>query len=108
MQPPLLHLVLFPKDAHVADSRLNELFRCAREQDLPVMHDDDLVTYRLHIFNDVRREQHQTVFCRAGEQVAEVNPLFRVQADRGFVENQEGRIAQKRLGNANPLALAAR
>ena len=32
---------------------------------------------------------------------------LRVQAHRGFVENQEGRVPQQRLGDAHPLPLAA-
>ena len=67
----------------------------------------DLVAYRLHIFDDMGGKQHQSVFCSAGEQIAEVNPLFRVQAHRGLVKNQEGWIPQQSLRNTYPLTLAA-
>ena len=85
----------------------DEVRRCAGEQDAPVVDDHDAVAHRLHILDDVRGEQNQTVLRRAGKQVAEVDALLRVQTDRGLVENQQRRIAQKRLRNAYPLALPA-
>ena len=50
---------------------------------------------------------YKPVFCCTGEQIAEVNTLFRVQAHRGLVKNQEGRIPQQSLRNTYPLTLAA-
>ncbi len=69
--------------------------------------DDDLVAHRLHILDDVGGEQHQPVLGGAGEQVAEVDALLRVQPHGGLVKDQEGGIPQQGLGDAHPLALTA-
>ena len=53
VQPLLQRLVLLPKDAHMAGSRLDQLLRCAGEQDGSVVNDHDLVADRLHILNAV-------------------------------------------------------
>ena len=71
------------------------------------MDDHEAVTHRLHVLDDVGGEEHQPVLGRAGEQVAEVDALLRVQTHRGLVKDQEGRVPQQGLGDAHPLALAA-
>ena len=94
MQPLLQRLILLPKDAHMAGSRLDQLLRRAGEQDGPVVDDHDLVAHRLHILDDVGREKHQMLLGCAGEQVAEVDALLRVQSHGGLVKDQEGGIPQ--------------
>ena len=56
--------------------------------------DHDLVAHRLHILDDVGREKHQMLLGCAGEQVAEVDALLRVQSHGGLVKDQEGGIPQ--------------
>ena len=87
--------------------RLNQLLRRAGEQDLPVVDDHQPVTHRLHVLDNVGGQQYQPVLGRAGEQVAEVDALLRVQPHRRLIEDQEGRGAQQGLGDAHPLALSA-
>ena len=62
---------------------------------------------RLHVLNDVGGQEHQPALRRPGEEVAEVDALLRIQPHRGLVQDQEGRVAQQGLGDANPLALPA-
>ena len=107
VQPLLLHLLLFKKNTHMAGGRRYQLLRRAGEPDLPVVDDHDLVTHRLYVLDDVGTEQHQLLLSGAGEEIAEVNAFLRIQAYRGFVENQEGWITQQCLGDAHPLSLAA-
>ena len=76
----------------MAGSRLDQLLRRAGEQDGPVVDDNDLVTHRLHILDDVGGEKHQMFLGGAGEQVAEVDALLRVQPHGWFVKDQEGGI----------------
>ena len=91
----------------MAGGRRDQLLRRAGEPDLPVVDDHDLVAHRLHILDDVGGEEHQPLLGGAGEEVAEVDALLRVQPHCGLIKDQERRIPQQGLGDAHPLALSA-
>jgi hypothetical protein len=62
---------------------------------------------RLDVGDDVRGQDHQALAGKVGEQVAEAHALFRIQADRRLVDDQQLRIVEQRLHDAHALAHAA-
>ena len=67
----------------------------------------DLRSDGLDVGDDVRREDHDAALADLREQVAETHALLRVEADRRLVDDDELRIAEERLGDAEALAHAA-
>ena len=68
--------------------------------DRAILHHHDLRGDLLHIGYDMGGEQHQTVLRIGGDDVAEPDPLIGVQAGGGFIQDQNLRVVQKGLGNA--------
>ena len=95
MEPALLGGVLLQEGPHVAHGGLDEALRRAGKEDAPVVDHHEAVAHRLHVLDDVGGEEHQPVLGRAGEQVAEVDALLRVQTHRGLVKDQEGRVPSR-------------
>lgn len=62
----------------------------------------DLCGNLLYIGYNMGGEQHQTVLCIGGDDIAELDPLIGIKAGAGFVQNQNLRVVQKGLRNAQP------
>jgi hypothetical protein len=60
-----------------------------------------------HVVDDVRREDHHHVLADLGEQVQKTVALLRIEAGGGLVDDDQLRIADQRLGDAEALAHAA-
>ena len=88
----LLPAVGLFKHSHVTLGGLNQPGRGPGEEDAAFVNDDQLVTDRLYILNDMGGEKDDFILGNAGKQVAEVDPFLRVQADSGLVKDQEGGI----------------
>ena len=61
-----------------------------------------------HVLDDVGRQDHHHVLADLGQQVEEAVALLRVQARGGLIDDDQARIADQGLGDAEPLAHAAR
>ena len=56
-----------------------------------------------HIRDDVRGQNDDTFAGQIGEQVAEAHTLLGVEPDGGFIHDQQLRVIEQRLGNADAL-----
>ena len=72
-----------------------------------MVQDDDLAADRLYVFDNMGGQKYKAFLRRMGEQVPEAEPLLRVKPHRGLIENQERRVFQQCLCDADALALAA-
>ncbi len=57
--------------------------------------------------NDVGGEDDDALARKLGEKIAEANALFRIKAGSGFIHNEQLRIIEKCLGDADALTHAA-
>jgi len=57
----------------------------------------------LDIADDVGGEQDDALARQLGQEVAEANPLLRIEAARGLVDDQQTWIVEERLGDADAL-----
>ncbi len=67
-----------------------------------VLHEQDLVCDILHIRDDMGGEQNQSVFAQRADDVAEADALAGVEAGGGFIQYEDLRVVQERLGDADP------
>jgi hypothetical protein len=68
----------------------------------------DLAGRRFHVGDDMSGQDDDALARQLREQVAETHPLLGVEAHRGLVDDQQPRIVEQRLGDADTLAHAAR
>src|SRR4051794_33671121 len=54
------------------------------------------------------REENKFSDADIGEKITKTNSLFRIEAGRRLIDNQQGRIVDKRLGNPEALFHSAR
>ena len=73
-----------------------------------IVHDRDAGAEHRDVIHDVRGEQDGAVLGEFREQAVETEPLLRVQARRGLVDDQEPGVARQRLRDPQPLPHAAR
>ena len=71
------------------------------------MQQQDFAGDRLNIRHDVGGEDHDLILADAGDEVAQHNPLARVKPGGRFVQDQDGRVVEQRLGQQQPLLHAA-
>jgi hypothetical protein len=62
----------------------------------------------LDIGDDVRRKDDDSVTRQTGEQVSESDPLLGIQASSWFINNEQARVVEQSLSNANALLHSAR
>ena len=74
----------------------------------PAVEDDDPARERLHVRQDVRRQQHRALAAQLPDQRVRLADLVRIQADRRLVEDQDRRPGEQRVRQADPLPVAAR
>ena len=74
--------------------------------DLALVDDDDALTDRSHLREDMRREDDRMLAGEILDQIADLHDLRRVKADRRLIENEEFRIAEQRLRKAATLPVA--
>src|SRR5947209_9210992 len=67
------------------------------------MDDRHLPAEITHIRNDMRRKDHNDVLANGAEQVMEADTLFRIETRRRLIHDDQLRIAQQGLGNAEAL-----
>jgi hypothetical protein len=67
-----------------------------------------MLAHRSATSDDVGGQDHGLVFADVGQQVVEAHALLRVEAGGRFVDDDQFRVAQQRLGDAEALAHAAR
>lgn len=72
-----------------------------------ILYHHDLGGDLLHIGHNMGGKEHQAVLRIGGDNVAELDPLIGVKAGGGFVQNQDLRVVQKGLGNAQPALYSA-
>jgi hypothetical protein len=94
------------KDA-AGDLRQQLLGRGAAHQ-LPLADDGDTLGDRLDVGDDVSGEDDGATVAELGKQVAEAHAFLGVEADRGLVDDQQPRVTEQRLGDADALPHAAR
>ena len=101
--------VLFRELQHdIAEVLLEQQLRSALRNDLSVVHDRDLVAERVGLVHVVRG-QHDRLAAGLDQidEVPEVPARLRVEAGRGFVEEEHLRVIDDRERHQEPLALAA-
>ena len=54
----------------------------------------------------MRRKNDRVIFAQGFDEIANLDDLQRIEADRWFVQNNDLRISEKRLGNADTLLIA--
>ena len=68
----------------------------------------NIITSRLYLRQNMRRYQHGPFLCNLSDQTSDFNNLIRIQPVRGFIQNNEHRIMNNRLGNTYPLLISPR
>ena len=86
---PILSGLLLPEDADMPLGEADELGRGPGKQDPALIEDDQTVADGLDVLDDMGGQQDQAVLGCLGEQVAEMDPFFRVQPYGGLVQDQE-------------------
>ena len=71
-----------------------------------VVDDDHALADRLHLRQDVGGKNDRVALAEALDQVADLDDLLRVEADGRLVQNQDGRVAEQRLRDADALLVA--
>ena len=79
---------------------------CAVGHKAAVVDDDHAFADRLHLGQNVRGENDRVAFAEALDQVADLDNLLRVKADGRLVQNEDGRVAEQRLRDADALLVA--
>jgi hypothetical protein len=87
---------------------LRERLHRALGDELASVDDDDARAARLHLRQDVRREEDSVLGAELFDDVADVADLVRVETCRGLVEHEERRLRNERIGEPDALAIALR
>ena len=82
------------------------VFRFFVCDDFSFVDDDNPVADRLHLLQDVRGQDDSVLFSECTNQVADFNDLLGVQTYGRLVENDDHRIADQCLRNADALPVA--
>jgi hypothetical protein len=102
---------LFALDAPFENPALNRgtrIARCGIRHELSAANDCKSGTEHGDVFDDVCRQEHDAVLRHVAEKFIKTLPFFRVEARRGFVDDEQARIARDRLGDPEPLPHASR
>ena len=74
--------------------------------DLALVDDYDPVADRLDLLQYVRGENDGVISSEVTDEVTDLDDLLRVKTNRGLVEDDDGRVVDKRLRDAYSLAVA--
>ena len=74
--------------------------------DASTVDDDDLITQLGDLAEDVGGDEDGVLLSEAGDEFADGADLVRVEAVSGLVEDEEGRLVDEGVGDADPLAVA--
>ena len=88
---------------HLTLHRAQQIFRGRMPQQVPLVQDGDLGGGCFHVRDDVRREDDDPLAGQLGQQIAKAHPLLRIEPRRRLVHDEQLRIVQQRLGDADPL-----
>ncbi len=87
----------------------DQIVRRADRADLPARDDRDPIRDRLHVGEDVRREEHRlAALAQLEDQVAHLLAADRIEAAHRLVEHDQIGVVHERLGQASPLHHALR
>src|SRR5690349_2258921 len=92
---------------HLAPDRLDVRGRRARQDQPPLADHREARAKVGHVIHDVRGEDHDGLAADAREEVVEPHALLGIQARGGLVHDDEERVADQRLRDAETLAHAA-
>jgi hypothetical protein len=73
-----------------------------------VIQDGDVSSHGFHVRNNVRGENDDAFTGKFREQISKTHALLGIEAGGGFIDDQELRIVEQGLRNADALAHAAR
>lgn len=82
-------------------------FGSAVSEKLAVGKDGDIGGDGFHVGDDVRRENDDALAGKFGEKISEANALLGIKAGGGFIDDEELRIVEERLRDADALAHAS-
>src|SRR6185437_4136965 len=85
----------------------NGSLRFAFEQHLAFMNDGHIGAQVHHVFHNVRGKNHDHLLANFGQQVVKAVALAGIEAGGGLVDNEQLRVADEGLGNAEALPHAA-
>ena len=84
----------------------HQRFGRAVEAQSPAAHDRQGARTRFDVGDDVGGQDDQSLARQLREKVTKAHALFGIEADRGFVDDQQLRVVEQCLGNAHALAHA--
>ena len=95
-------------DAVLCGKVVRQRIRCAVRHKTAVVHDDHALAHSLHFGQDVGGQNNRVVSAEALDEVADLDDLLRVEANGGLVQNEDRRVAEQSLRNADTLLVALR
>ena len=95
-------------DAVLCGKVVRQRIRCAVRHKTAVVHDNHALAHGLHFGQDVGGQNNRVVSAEALDEVADLDDLLRVKADGGLVQNEDRRVAEQSLRNADTLLVALR
>ncbi len=93
---------------HSAGLAVQQFLRTAPAQQPPAGEDRDVPGDRLDVGDDMGGQQHHPVLGEGAQQIAEAHPFLRIEAGGGFVDDDDARVPEQRLGDTDPAQHAAR
>src|SRR5690242_14221549 len=90
----------------VARGLLAESIRRAVRHDASAVDDQDAVAGSLDFRKDVRAEDHRFFFSKLAYEFAYLDDLVRVQASRGFIEDEDFRVVDHGLRETDALPVS--
>jgi hypothetical protein len=90
-----------------AASRVDELLRRPFEPNATFVQHRHARAEIRHVFDDVRRQDHDDALTDLGEQIQKAVALLRIETSGRLVDDDQLRIPDQRLRDAEPLAHAA-
>ena len=78
------------------------------KNNLPSINKDHSTAKILHFLQNVRRQQNCFGFSKVPDQLPDADKLIRIETAGRFVENENIRVVQERLGHSHTLAKASR
>ena len=82
-------------------------FRRAVSEELTVSENGDIGGHGFDVGDDVRRENDNALTGKFREKIAKAHAFFGIEAGGGLVNDEQLRIVEERLGDADALAHAA-
>ena len=93
--------------SHTFPSTAGKVFGRSVGNQLALRDQGDVGGRRFDVRHDMGRENDDAIAGEIREQIAEADPLFRIQSGRGFIDDQQLWIVQQRLRDADALPHAS-